>query len=225
MQTSKDVGAVHIRDCDIDQPSTYRGYLVTGNISKRNRTLSLKCQLIIGWVSDRYNDYEAGGISFLNLSPISPTEMLKIDRSYFFAIFLASYFPKKENFSFTIVTRSTFPISTNRDIRGLESSLLLSGVCSLCVLGNCNSPLVAERDVEPSNAVILPIYEVTTLIATTNRQTDTVSFLKRTIVKDDNLTSVSISRPLSLSLSLSLSLWKFIIFLNDFPSPPSDKLA
>ena len=104
---------------------------------------------------------------------------------------------------------------------------MLAGVCSLCVLGNCNSPLVAERDAEPSNVVILPIYEVTTLIATTNRQTDTVSFLRRTIVEDDNLTSVSISRPLSLclSLSLSLSLQKFIIFLNDFPYPPPDKLA
>lgn len=57
---------------------------------------------------------------------------------------------------------------------------------------------MARRDVGPSNAVILPIYEVTMLIASTNRQTDMVSFLKRTVAEDDNLTSLStISYPFS----------------------------
>lgn len=78
---------------------------------------------------------------------------------------------------------------------------------------------MARRDVGPSNAVILPIYEVTMLIASTNRQTDMVSFLKRTVAEDDNLTSLSITYPFSSKeiynfpkqlLSLSIILHKYL---------------
>lgn len=144
-------------------------------------------------------------------------------------MFLASYFEEWTFFlrkihgcysSIILNVLDLFYRITVADTVQLETELLLlSSVCSLCVLGNCNSPLVARRDVGPSNAVILPIYEVTMLIASTNRQTDMVSFLKRTVAEDDNLTSLSITYPFSSEeiynfpkqlLSLSIILHKYL---------------